>query len=204
LQNFATFHQNHSTRHVHVQVDQLQQDAAAAADDFASQIRQLDSDNAALKLQILQLQQQQSLQTASDSRNGASPNQQRQLDAMRSLEVAHAEQQKLSAMASAAQSECSRLQQQLASAASTTKAMQDAADHQQRLFEQQQLQTHELRLHVEEARMQASRATARASAAEAEVVRISAAAIEAAAAADREREEQQQHILHLQDVADEK
>lgn len=185
----------------------MQRDAIAVSDDFASQIRHLGSENALLKQQNLQLQQQlqhQSLQAATCTKNSVSADEQRLHDAMRSLELAHAEQQKMSAAASAAQSECDRLQLRLTSVSSAMKALQDTTSHHEQHIEQQQIQIHELQSHVEEARGQAARSAARASAADAEIVRISAAASEAAAAAEKEREEQQQIILHLQDVVQQK
>ena len=189
------------------QIDQLKQSAVAASSDFASQIRLLDTENMQLKRQILQLQQQheqQILQSATSSEPRSSSEEQQQRDIMKSLDLAHAEQQKLGAAAFAAQSECARLQHQLASASSMNAVMQDTITRHERKIEQQQHEIQELQSHIEDLREQAARAAARATAAEAEVVGVSSAAIASAAAADNEREHQQQNILRLQDVIQQK
>ena len=180
-----------------LQIDQLKQNAVAASSDFASQVRLLDTENMQLKRQILQLQQQhgqQTLQSATSSEPRSSSDVQQQRDVMKSLELAHAEQQKLGAAAFAAQSECARLQHQVASATSMNAVMQDTVTRHERKIEQQQHEIHELQSHVEDLRAQAARATACATAAEAEIVGVSAAAIASAAAADNEREHQQQFM----------
>ena len=190
-------------------MEQLKEDAIAAARDFSSRVRQLEVENGQLKQQLLQhqhQQQQQTLQAAAGLTNDASPSKQHQHhhDVIKLMEQAHVEQQNLTSIASAAQMECDRLQQQLAASTCTMVELQDTVKRQQRQIEDQQQQIKEWQLHVEEERIISARSAARASAAEAEIVRISHSAVATAAAAEKEIEDQQQRLLNLQELLQKK
>lgn len=184
------------------QVDQLKQDAVAASMEFSSRIRQLDSENGLLKQQLMQQQQhhhQQTSQAAAGAQKFASADQQRERDLLKELDLAYAQQQTLTGIASDAKSECERLQQQLTSSSCRMAALQDSCNQQQLQIEQQQRQIHELQSHVAEERLQSALVAARASAAEAENAHVSRVTAIAAAASEKELADQQQVIRSLQE-----
>jgi hypothetical protein len=186
-----------------MQVANLKFEAISASNDFSSRIRQLETENGLLKQQLLQQQQQQqqhTLQAAANAHSFVSSDQKQLHEQMKALELAYAEQQKLSAVASAAQSECNLLQQHLKSSHSMLTALQGTADRQQRQIEQQQQHILELQSHIEKERVQAAATAARASAAESENFQNSQAAMLVAAASQKELEEQQETVLHLRDL----
>jgi len=184
---------------VYPQIEQLKEDAVASTREFSSRMRQLEVENVQLKQQLLQQQQQQALQSAAGLKNDTPSK-----DVMKLMEQAHAEQQKMTLVASAAQMKCDCLEQQLAASLSAIRELQDTAKRQQQQTERQEQQVHEWQLQVEEERILTARAVARASTAEAEVVRISHAAMATAAAAEREFEDQQQCVLTLQELLQKK
>jgi len=156
----------------------LKEDSASASRDFSSRMQQLVAENSQLKQRLLHLElqsQQQSIQAVAGSANSSSLDQQQQQqlqDFRNSLELAHTEQQNLSAVASAAQSECNQLLQQLSSSSSMISTLQDTSNYQQRQIEQRQNQISELQSNLADERIQTVKAMARASAAEAEIAQF--------------------------------
>ena len=174
-------------------------------------MQQLVAENSQLKQRLLHLElqsQQQSIQAVAGSTNSSSLDQQQQQqqhqqllqDFRNSLELAHTEQQNLSAVASAAQSECNRLLQQLSSSSSMISTLQDTSNHQQRQIEQCQNQIFELQSNLADERIQTVKAMARASAAEAEIAQISRTSVVVAAEAEKHLEDKQQKIMELQEI----
>ena len=196
-----------------MQVDELKREAVAASHDFSSRMRQLETENGQLKQQYLQLKQQhhqqqqhqqQAVQAAVGAHHSASSKQQQHDDMMKSLELAYVEQQKFTALASASQSECNLLKQQLITSSSAMTALQDTVNRQERQIELQLQQIQELQSHVEKERIQAAAAIARASASDAEMFQISRAAMAAAAVSETEMAKQQQNVLNLQELLEKK
>jgi len=194
-----------------LQVNQLKEDSASASRDYSSRMQQLVAENSQLKQRLLHLElqsQQQSIQAVAGSTNSSSLDQQQQQqqhqqllqDFRNSLELAHTEQQNLSAVASAAQSECNRLLQQLSSSSSMISTLQDTSNHQQRQIEQCQNQIFELQSNLADERIQTVKAMARASAAEAEIAQISRTSVVVAAEAEKDLEDKQQKIMELQEI----
>jgi hypothetical protein len=194
-----------------LQVNQLKEDSASASRDYSSRMQQLVAENSQLKQRLLHLElqsQQQSIQAVAGSTNSSSLDQQQQQqqhqqllqDFRNSLELAHTEQQNLSAVASAAQSECNRLLQQLSSSSSMISTLQDTSNHQQRQIEQCQNQIFELQSNLADERIQTVKAMARASAAEAEIAQISRTSVVVAAEAEKHLEDKQQKIMELQEI----
>jgi hypothetical protein len=183
----------------------LKEDSASASRDFSSRMQQLVAENSQLKQRLLHLElqsQQQSIQAVAGSANSSSLDQQQQKlqDLRNSLELAHTEQQNLSAVALAAQSECNQLLQQLSSSSSMISTLQDTSNYQQRQIEQRQNQISELQSNLADERIQTVKAMARASAAEAEIAQISRTSVVVAAEAEKHLEEKQQRIMELQEI----
>ena len=189
----------------------MKEDSASASRDYSSRMQQLVAENSQLKQRLLHLElqsQQQSIQAVAGSTNSSSLDQQQQQqqhqqllqDFRNSLELAHTEQQNLSAVASAAQSECNRLLQQLSSSSSMISTLQDTSNHQQRQIEQCQNQIFELQSNLADERIQTVKAMARASAAEAEIAQISRTSVVVAAEAEKHLEDKQQKIMELQEI----
>jgi len=189
----------------------LKEDSASASRDYSSRMQQLVAENSQLKQRLLHLElqsQQQSIQAVAGSTNSSSLDQQQQQqqhqqllqDFRNSSELAHTEQQNLSAVASAAQSECNRLLQQLSSSSSMISTLQDTSNHQQRQIEQCQNQIFELQSNLADERIQTVKAMARASAAEAEIAQISRTSVVVAAEAEKHLEDKQQKIMELQEI----
>ena len=189
----------------------MKEDSASASRDYSSRMQQLVAENSQLKQRLLHLElqsQQQSIQAVAGSTNYSSLDQQQQQqqhqqllqDFRNSLELAHTEQQNLSAVASAAQSECNRLLQQLSSSSSMISTLQDTSNHQQRQIEQCQNQIFELQSNLADERIQTVKAMARASAAEAEIAQISRTSVVVAAEAEKHLEDKQQKIMELQEI----
>ena len=189
----------------------MKEDSASASSDYSSRMQQLVAENSQLKQRLLHLElqsQQQSIQAVAGSTNSSSLDQQQQQqqhqqllqDFRNSLELAHTEQQNLSAVASAAQSECNRLLQQLSSSSSMISTLQDTSNHQQRQIEQCQNQIFELQSNLADERIQTVKAMARASAAEAEIAQISRTSVVVAAEAEKHLEDKQQKIMELQEI----
>ena len=189
----------------------MKEDSASASRDYSSRMQQLVAENSQLKQRLLHLElqsQQQSIQAVAGSTNSSSLDQQQQQqqhqqmlqDFRNSLELAHTEQQNLSAVASAAQSECNRLLQQLSSSSSMISTLQDTSNYQQRQIEQRQNQISELQSNLADERIQTVKAMARASAAEAEIAQISRTSVVVAAEAEKHLEDKQQKIMELQEI----
>ena len=189
----------------------MKEDSASASRDYSSRMQQLVAENSQLKQRLLHLElqsQQQTIQAVAGSTNSSSLDQQQQQqqhqqllqDFRNSLELAHTEQQNLSAVASAAQSECNRLLQQLSSSSSMISTLQDTSNHQQRQIEQCQNQIFELQSNLADERIQTVKAMARASAAEAEIAQISRTSVVVAAEAEKHLEDKQQKIMELQEI----
>ena len=189
----------------------MKEDSASASRDYSSRMQQLVAENSQLKQRLLHLElqsQQQSIQAVAGSTNSSSLDQQQQQqqhqqllqDFRNSLELAHTEQQNLSAVASAAQSECNRLLQKLSSSSSMISTLQDTSNYQQRQIEQCQNQIFELQSNLADERIQTVKAMARASAAEAEIAQISRTSVVVAAEAEKHLEDKQQKIMELQEI----